>query len=619
MNSSTGTIKNWLHFVGTRSGIGKAGALLVTSAAMGAGLSGPAQASVFSLASGGSCPTFHCTPEGTGLMSHELPKSTTYTATANNLLLSSTSNPLIVQPNGTAYTVPGTPNGTNNIPGFQSCSSDGTRAACLFQAPYAGVYPNNSISALSFTPSATSATGLPVTENFVLTNPAIVGTGTWNTGLLNVNGNAGAVPIIGTDSIVVADGNGVKRLNFDGSQVWPTSSSDPRGSLLNNPSLPPAMGTMIPSRKVMGYSLLQYGSDTAIAVTYSEDAQKNDNNIAGFVVVFNLTDGSLIGQHDLNIAVNCSTQCTTLNFQPYNPPVSHGSSLYVTGYTGGNSGTAILLKFDLATGGGGLGLTTQSGTWTGGSGVGPSGASPLYYDPSRYAGSGNATPNGLPNLIIHLPGSTNPSTSSGQSCALPSGATDNNHDHLAYFDASSLTCLVWAPLSNPIQVGPAVDPLNGGVWLWTGAIANLTGTSLLHYNAQGTTIGSPISLSDICSRANNVCSPSANPAFIGHMFTDVAPSNPNSVYVLCEVGGAWGAGETKSVVAINTSDNSHGPGSLSWAATLTDTTLVSFGGAIPLITLPNNGSPMAGVVFPGGTLPPTASGASGNVSLIYGQ
>src|SRR5579875_769902 len=558
-----------------------------TIIAIGASTMSAAHAAPFTLATGGgSCPVFHCDPEGGGLMHHGVPVPTSaHMATASNLLLSSASNPVIVQADGTTpYTVPGIPDGTNNIPGFQSCSSDGTHSVCLLQAPYAGVEPYNSISALAFSVNPTSSTGLPVIDNFTLANPTVVGGGTWQEGRLNVNGNTGAVALIGQDSVIVADGNGVKRINFDGTQQWPTSSADPRGSVFNSPT---GLG-INSSRKVVGLTPIQYGTDTAVAVAFK---QTEGTATKGYIVVFNLTDGSFITTYAM------PTDGTTYYLAPSTPPVAHGADLYVVGYTFDRKspGLAQLLKLTLGSGSSGF-TVTQSNLWTGSSAVGATGASPLYYDPTQYGGTGSAS------VILHVPNST------ALNCASGGGASDR----LVYFDAGTIACTTAATLNGPLQVGPAVDPNRRGVWVWTADTANLTGTKLYFYDGAGNP-GASIDLATICNAAGSgVCGSSANPAFVGHMFTVQLPGDPSKVYVLSEIAGLLGVGNTKSVVAVDTS----GSGSLYWAAPLTDTTTVSFGGAIPVVSVPGGKS---GVVFAGGTLPVTASNAKGNVSLVYGQ
>ncbi|HEY2512981.1 MAG TPA: hypothetical protein VGI39_19070 [Polyangiaceae bacterium] len=130
----------------------------------------------FTLAAGGSCPTFHCTPEGTGLMALAVPLGDGGVVWRQSQALDA---------------------GLANAPGAQSCSSDGRDFTCLYQS--------GQVTALTVNAADGSV-------DFALDGGA---------GGLGTNGTKAAVALVGSDgSIIVADDVHTQRRDRTGAVLW---------------------------------------------------------------------------------------------------------------------------------------------------------------------------------------------------------------------------------------------------------------------------------------------------------------------------------------------------------------------------------------------------------------
>lgn len=156
-----------------------------TAAQPQARLQAPTLADPFTLSAQGSCPSFHCTPEGTSLMRYPLPK------------------PAPGRPVVTQWSQSQILGNRRQEPGIQSCSADGRSFLCLYDAGL--------------------VTALAVDAG-TLTDYFALGTDT-----LRRSGTSPSVAVFGEDgSIIVADGHQVRRLyrssNSAASIVWSTDS-----------------------------------------------------------------------------------------------------------------------------------------------------------------------------------------------------------------------------------------------------------------------------------------------------------------------------------------------------------------------------------------------------------
>ncbi len=528
----------------------------------------------FTLSSTGSCPAFHCDAEGTGLMQHALPL-------ARHGLSVAAAN-LLPHPCG------GKGQDACEIPGFQSCSSDDTNAVCLFQDGPSALLSINIGSQSS--PTQNFALAGDVATN----NPSASKTAA----VLDEKSGSGAVALIGQDhSVIVADGNWVKRLKSDGTQIWPTSSSPAGvgdvGKLLGYPTT-----TGGQQRAVAGITPLQYNGETIVAVTYNDGPIANPNTYSN-IVAFNLTDGTPIAKFPVT-TTNSSTGGLAVGDVSYataSPPVGHGNKLYFVGYDSA-SDLGLLASLDLSDG-----AFTMSHHQTFG---GITGASPLYTDAAKYTAFVSDQ------ILLHVPDPMR-GTLADLNCTFD-GTPDKN-DHLVSFSADLSKCN-WAAALNPnanpfkssgIQVGPALDPVSGGVWLWTSSARNPAGQKLYHYPATGGHYDRVIDLPTICEAASADCG--LAPRFVGHIYA-VNPAGARTVYIVTLISGMAGTGSTKSVIAIDTTARIKTSSVIKWSAPISHMSGASYGGALPLVTLPGNAG--AGVIFSGGT----ASLSSGNVSLV---
>ncbi len=317
----------------------------------------------FTLSTNGSCPSFHCDPEGTGLMRHAMPAASDGgTLSARNQLLSPQTSPATCSDRDASLPA-------CDVPGYQSCSSDDTNVVCLFVA--------GADSALAFdvgdeaSPSRTFGL-LPYTASD--DDP----TASRLTNAHDAKSNTGVVPLIGEDhSIIVADGNWVKRLAADGAQIWPTLSSPTAtgnvGAVLGMES------TAKKNRSVVGLTPLQSGGKTFIAVTFNDFVWKWGPSYAN-VLVFDPADGSFVAQYPPGNSDSSTSGLTVsgVNYPSASPPVAHGSSLYFVGYEEDAIASGAIVKLDLA--GGALSMSASQ-TY---GGLIPTGASPMYVDSSAY-------------------------------------------------------------------------------------------------------------------------------------------------------------------------------------------------------------------------------------------
>lgn len=220
----------------------------------------------FTLATSGSCPMFHCDPEGTGLMNYPIPKPTSGQSvvtvwTQENVLS----------------------NGALNKPGVQGCSSDGSDFTCLYAV---GPVTAMNLDAETLAPA------------HILTSSK-----------LDITGTFAAVALHGQDgSIIVADGDRVKRL-----VPVPISTQYPNGFReVWSKRFTAGVGVL-----VLGIVPLQYteGSQTktVVAVTY------NNGRILVFDPAYGYDPSDGLGIIDLSYDVGRL---------PASPPVAHGNSLY---------------------------------------------------------------------------------------------------------------------------------------------------------------------------------------------------------------------------------------------------------------------------------------------------
>ena len=570
-----------------RTGFVFAGSLLMLSAPLS--VSRAQQSYIpFPLPATGSCPTLHCDAEATALMTHTLPASLSNgsTLTAVDVL------PFV------------TPSGTTNqdVPGYQSCSSDDSNVACLFTSgPEAMV---------DFTFSTASGSLQPV-RNFSLipSGGNVVSNGE------DQNSNHAAVPLFANDgSVIVADGNAVTRMGQNGSVIWTFN--------VNGFFTPESPVT----RKVVGITPIgvptNSGSDAAVVVSFSDGGTFQYTNI----VALDFADGHKVAQYPAGVTNSAikgffvATANGNVPVPSSSPPTSNGNSLYYLGYVGGSINQSALARLtltgDLASRGNGS--FTQTAIVTFG---GKSGASPSVFDHTKFP---QITPAPTDQVVLHVPDMTPNGTNIGSMTGcnqspLPMGA------QLVSFSTDLKSCIWVQPLYYPgsttagISVAPVFDPVSPGYWLWTTNGTSLNGFTLYHYplSGPGSSGSRVVNLSDVCNPApgSNLCGNS--PQFVGHMFGVNPSSTSSKLYLTVTISEDSTANQaTKAVIAIDTNTASGAAPTLKWIAPLSsDLNPSAFGSALPLVTLPGSGSgTRAGLIFSGGTYSPTSP--LGNVSYV---
>jgi hypothetical protein len=409
-------------------------------------------------------------------------------------------------------------------------------------------------------------------------------------------------PVAGTDSYIIADGNWVKRIKIsDGSQIWPATSGSYAGDVgyrLGYKDGSSGHGNTM-NRVVAGITPIHYtdgtGDHLAVAVTFN-DGPVYSSTYAN-IVVFDATDGSFIAQYPPlpsgHTYPNTTDQSWTTGIQlsdnryywSASPPAAHNSSLYFAGENAGASNYGSLIKFDLTSSSLSLSATQFF--------KGLTGASPTYIDHNLYNdGSGHPSSD---QVILHVPDATNLGSCTS-TYGFPGAGTTGVHDYnnfIVSFDASTLSCTWRAKLfgnnsqdlgdGSPISVGPVVDPVNGGIWLWTTNYLGQSGQYLYHYPAAGNSFDTAINIGSICSACGT------NAAFIGHNYL-VKPSGASNEYLLTIAGSNHGVGtpnSSKTLVSIKLNT-----GALQWYQQFTDSTGNMYGGSIPMMTN-SSGDPMA--------------------------
>ncbi len=537
----------------------------------------------FQLSQTGSCPTFHCDAEGTSLMQHAMPMPVSGTSmAATNQLTSDAA----------------------DVPGAIGCTSDDSNFVCLFQS--------GSDAVISFAVGAQGQTQL--TRNFTLARNTNIAQ-PWAEQFAPIEGqnaNRAPVPVIGADhSVIIADSSWVKRLTQSGVQVWPTTET-PLGTGDVGLQLGYQNGTKH-NRNVLGVTPVQWGDETAVAVTFNDGASAASRSLSN-VVVFRASDGSFIAKYP-STTTDSSTQGFQItddggvvhSFQSISPPTSHGSSLYFVGYESGTN-LGVLARFDLSGDSSdpiASALTLISYVTFGGA----PGASPVFADNARFTNFPYSE------LVLHVPDPTQ-GTLAQLGCDFASGGVPVTGDHLVSFSpdlsgcnwASALDTSGNSGVSAPLLVAPVVDPVNAGFWAWTsyGTGQQTGGATLFHYPAGGGVFDRTINIVQSCQAAKVTCG--SGPEFVGHLQA-INPPGTNTVYLATFTGAQLGTGSPKNVIAFDTTPGLKAAAIIKWLAPVSDLSGYNSGGALPLVSF-SNGAP--GLVFASssGTTSP------GNVSLI---
>lgn len=233
-----------------------------------------------------------------------------------------------------------------DVPGAIGCTSDDSNFVCLFQS--------GADAAVSFAVGAQGQTQLA--RNFTLARNTNIGS-PWPeqySAIEGQNSNRAPVPVIGADhSVIIADSNWVKRLTQTGVQVWPAPST-PVGTGDVGLQLGYQTGTKH-MRNVLGTTPIQWGDETAIAVTFNDGSSTGTRTLSN-IAVFRASDGSFIAKYP-STTTDSSTQGFQItdgngvvhSFQAISPPTSHGNSLYYVGYESATN-LGVLARFDFAGG-----------------------------------------------------------------------------------------------------------------------------------------------------------------------------------------------------------------------------------------------------------------------------
>jgi hypothetical protein len=562
-------------------------AALIAAAAALFGIGGSAQAQQlgdpFVASAAGACSVFHCDAEGTNFMQHAMPlaagSGTSLTATSQ---LVSTA---------------------NDLPGDVACSSDDSNAVCLFQSGTDAV--------ISYAAGAQGQTQMQ--RNFVLAHNSNPGAPKQSQFAAIQSQGSGRAPVamIGQDhSVIVADGNWVKRLTQNGTQVWPTALTPAGigdvGAQLGYESSKKRL------RAVVGITPIQWGGETAVAVTFNDGPTAATNDYAS-VLVFRLTDGSVIAKYPANATDSTSqgfsipgTGGNPVYYPSVSPPVSHGSSLYFVGYNATLNG-GVLARLDLS-GSAANQSASQLKLTSYQTFGGQSGSSAVYADNARF------TVFPYSELVLHVPDPTTGSIAQ-LGCNFAAGGTPVTGDHLISFSPDLSTCNWASPLtstptggkSTPLLAAPAVDPVNGGFWAWTMTTpGSYAGQSVFHYPAQGGPSDRSINASVVCSAAKLNCG--SNAAFVGHMYA-VNPPGTQKLYLTSFISSGLGNGAAKNVVAFDAGAGVRNNVVIKWLAPITDVTGFQTGGSLPMLTF-GNGTP--GLMFSASN----TAGLSGDLSLV---
>ncbi len=561
--------------------------LLIAAASAGLGGAEGVQAQQlgdpFVLAQTGSCPTFHCDAEGTSLMQHALPMPDGEGA------LSATDQ---LDPE------------SNDMPGAIGCSSDDSNVVCLFDS--------GSDAAISFAVGAQGQASM--VRNFVLQKD----TNDWKPWpkqfgpYENQDSNHAPVPLMGADhSVIIADGNWVKRYTQTGIQVWPTSVS---------PVTSGDVGLQLGyedrrnhSRSAVGVTPIQWGDETAVAVTFLDGRNAWSRGLSN-IVVYRTTDGSFIARYPADTA-DSSTQGIQIaddsgvvhTFGSISPPVSHGGSLYFAGYED-SSNLGVLARFDLSgdpSDQGASQLALSAYVTFGGQ----TGASPAFEDSNRF------TNFPFSQIVLQVPDPSR-GTLAALGCDLEAGGMPETGSHLVSLSpdlsgcnwASALNTSPGSEQSASVIVAPVIDPVDPGFWIWTsaGTLQNTGGSTIFHYPASGGVFDRSINVLATCEASGLGCGDL--PGIIGHLQA-VNPPDSGRLYLTTFIGAQLGTALPMIVVAFDATSGLRNDSIIQWLAPIGGLNGDDTGGALPLVTFTDG--------VPGLMLASSARHRGvGNVSLI---